>query len=92
MCTGQCQWCFHGPLLTLHELHEDGDPGTLLDGAVQGHHAGARHGRARRQLLGTEVFHLHLQEQGELSHSWAGASHNCPSLVAVAQQRRVNWA
>lgn len=50
-------------LLTLHQLHEDGDPGPLLDGPVQGHHAGARHGRARRQLLGTEMFHLHLRKQ-----------------------------
>lgn len=55
-------WCC--PLLTLHQLHEDGHPGALLDGAVQGDHAGARHGRARRQLLGTEVFHLHLRKQG----------------------------
>lgn len=53
------------PLLTLHQLHEDGDPGALLDSTVQGHHAGARHSRARRQLLGTEMFHLHLQKETE---------------------------
>lgn len=59
-------WCC--PLLTFHQLHEDGDPGALLDSPIEGHHAGAGHGRARRQLLGTEVFHLHLQKQGGTEH------------------------
>lgn len=79
------------PLLTLHQLHEDGDPGALLDSTVQGHHAGARHSRARRQLLGTEMFHLHLQKE----RHWASPAMNPHTAVPpwwLCGSRWVNWA